>query len=79
MPKFKEYENINDYYGVKKDWCELMETAAEVEKDLERFFSSSRIKKASINARHNMVKMEHIMKKIRKNMIKTKQDWKSEY
>lgn len=77
--KYDEDVNINDYYKIKKDWNDLKKLIEATEKDLDLFLGYRKVKRRCGPARRKIVKMKTLLKKISKNILKTKQDFESDY
>ena len=68
-----------DFYNLKNDWekCKLL--IDELEKDVEKFIKRPTSRKWSSLARKKSKNIEKLGKKIKKNIIRQRQDYKSDY
>jgi len=68
-----------DFYNLKNDWekCKLL--IDELEKDVEKFIKRPTSRKWSSLIRKKSKNIEKLGKKIKKNIIRQRQDCKSDY
>jgi len=75
----KKITNINDYHKVLVDWDEVKQAVNEIDEDFLKFYGPTKTKKAGIRARTKVMKMIDTLYKVRKKLLKQRQDYESEY
>ena len=75
-----EYININDTYNIRKDIALLRKLIDAVELDITAFLSHKKVKSKAVKARAKLrnIKKEFIPS-LEKKILKTKQDYDSDY
>jgi len=68
-----------DYYKIKEDWENSKILTAELESDIDFFFKRPTSKKWGVLIRKKSVKIKKIGSRIKKNIIKQRQDYQSDY
>jgi hypothetical protein len=68
-----------DFYKIKEDWDICKDLVVELEKDIEVFFRKPTTRKWGTLVRKKSKKIETIGKKIKKIIIKQRQDLESDY
>jgi len=68
-----------DFYNIKSDWEECKKLTVELEMDVDIFLQHPLSRKLCIVVRKKSKHIEKIGKKIKKNIIKQRQDYKSDY
>jgi len=80
MEKYPGWLNLNDTYKIKKDLAELKSIISEIEKDVNVFLGSKKVVRRSISARRKLRYLrKELIPTIAKKILKTKQDYKSDY
>ena len=79
MAGYNEDLNINDAYGIKKDWNEVKQLVQEIENDFDTFLGFRRVKKRAPGIRRKLSRIKALTKIIAVNVNKTRQDYESDY
>lgn len=78
--KYNDLFNINDTYGIKADLEEIKELLAEIEIDVNKFLGPKKPKIRGVRARSKITKLKNtLLPNIARKILKTKQDYKSDY
>lgn len=75
----KPIVNINDNHRVLQDWEKLRIVMNGVEADFLKFYGPKKVKKAGLRARKKFQKMIDMLFVLRKNVLKQREDYDSEY
>lgn len=68
-----------DYYNLKSDWEKCKELTSELELDVVEFFKKPTIRKWAPVVRKKSKYIEKLGKNIKKNILRQRQDSKSDY
>jgi len=68
-----------DFYNIINDWEKCKSLTVELEKDVDNFLQHPISKKLCIVARKKSKDIEKLGKKIKKNIVRQRQDYKSDY
>lgn len=68
-----------DYYKIKEDWEECKKLIIEIESDTYFFFKRPTSKKWGVLIRKKSVNVKKIGQRIKKNIIRQRQDYYSDY
>ena len=75
----KRIKNINDRYNVLEDWDKVKDLMAEVESEFLKFYGPKKMKRSGVRARKKVICIIKDLLTIRKNIMKQRQDYDSEY
>lgn len=75
----KKIRNINDYYDVLSDMDRVKELIADIELEFLKFYGPKKTQRAGVRARKKAMRTIEILYAMRKNILKQKQDYGSEY
>jgi len=68
-----------DFYNIKDDWEECKNLTIELEKDVDSFLQHPLSRKLCIIVRKKSKYIEKLGKKIKKNIVRQRQDCQSDY
>ncbi len=78
--KFDDLFNINDTYKVKHDLQKIKEILADIEKDINEFLGPKKTKSRGVRARGKISRLKnYTLPELSRKLLKTRQDWDSEY
>ena len=77
---YDEFFNINDTYQIKKDWEEIKQMMSAIEEDITKFLGPNKPKRRGVKARSKISKLKNkLLPEIARKILKTKQDYDSDY
>jgi hypothetical protein len=71
--------NLNDHYDVLLKWEDLKKEMENVDAEFVKFYGPTRIRAAGVRARKQIRDIIDKMQDVRKDLLKQKQDYESEY
>lgn len=78
--KFDDYYNVNDTYKIKEDWAAIKKLILEIEKDINELLSPNKPKRRAVMARSKIRNLKNeMLPNIARKILKTKQDYNSDY
>ncbi len=78
--KYNEFFNINDTYAIKESLDEVKKLILEIEEDINKFLGPKKPKARGVKARSKITRLKNkLLPEIARNILKTKQDYDSDY
>ena len=78
--KFDDLYNVNDTYKIKHDLEKIKQIIADIEKDITEFLGPNKFKSRGVKARGKISRLKNnVLPEISRKLLKTRQDWDSEY
>ncbi len=78
--KFDDLYNINDTYKIKYDLAKIKEIIADIENDINEFLGPKKFKIRGVRARGKISRLKnYALPELSRKILKTRQDFDSEY
>lgn len=78
--KYDEFFNVNDTYKIKEDIAQLRALIDDLEKDVNAFLSHKKVKYKGVRARKKVgIIKNEFLPNLQRKILKTKQDYDSDY